>query len=308
MPTRERRRYEPAEATAYRSAAAATDARPGESALLRVTLSADPSAPRKTPPKVKPKYPDGGGDGRWGADGLDREALEILSRHSAMRAVPVSARNWVTRAMGEISNHYAGRLRVERRENEQLAAELTRAREELRSRGADLSDRGVALNDAETAAERDRSDLTRTEREFSAVRSRRDTLERAHALATRQLDETSSRLARCQDECAELREALRRTDNAAKGLAARAAAAADERARVTADEKASLMKCLTREQAYHVSEQAGYRMHSVVQIAPSEACVPSLCPGEAAALAGDGSAATWHAIDADQITEIGGAL
>ena len=66
MPARERRRYQPVEATAYRSAAAATDARPGESALLRVTLSADPSAPRKTPPKVKPKYPDGGGDGQQG--------------------------------------------------------------------------------------------------------------------------------------------------------------------------------------------------------------------------------------------------
>ncbi len=61
-------------------------------------------------------------------------------------------------------------------------------------------------------------------------------------------------------------------------------------------------------QASQISEEGGYRMHSLIQIAPKSAAVVALGGPITSAADAAPQDSVWHTLDPQQITETGGAV
>ena len=224
---------------------------------------------------------------------LEEVALDIFAQYAGGQAIPPGAKQqWVLRALSALEAHYHELRRDDSRRRkrlEKLVGELTQRLEET----------ARSLLGERTRRETAEAELARAKKALDAEAALRAGLEthdqalrRSQTAVEREREQYLAALDRCQEQLAETQAKWSKADAAARHWAHRAHQL-QEQARVAIAQcqearaaKVALQKCLYREKDYQLSEEAGYRLDTVVQIAPTHPTI-TVFGGAARRLADD---------------------
>lgn len=203
-------------------------------------------------------------------------ALEIFAQYAGGATIPPGARQqWVLRALNALEAHYHDLRKDDRKRRtrlEKLTSELTARLEE--TAGALVAER-KRREAAETDLRRAKAALDAEAALRAGLQTHDAALRRSQTAVEREREQYLSALETCQAQLAETHDRWRQADAAARHWSqraleaqhqARTALQEGERARAA---KVALQKCLIREKDYQLSEEAGYRLDAIVQIAPT---------------------------------------
>ena len=203
-------------------------------------------------------------------------ALDIFAQYAGGATIPPGARQqWVLRALNALEAHYHGLRKDDRKRRtrlEKLTAELTQRLEE--TAGALVAER-KRRETAETDLGRAKAALDAEAALSAGLQTHDAALRRSQTAVEREREQYLSALEKCQAQLAETHDRWQHADAAARHWSQRALEAQHqaqialqegERARAA---KVALQKCLIREKDYQLSEEAGYRLDAIVQIAPT---------------------------------------
>lgn len=203
-------------------------------------------------------------------------ALDIFAQYAGGATIPPGARQqWVLRALNALEAHYHDLRKDDRKRRtrlEKLTAELTQRLEE--TAGALVAER-KRRETAEAELARAKAALDAEAALRAGLQTHDAALRRSQTAVERERENYLSALEKCQAQLAETHDRWRQADAAARHWSQRALEA-QEQARIALQEgeraraaKVALQKCLIREKDYQLSEEAGYRLDAIVQIAPT---------------------------------------
>ena len=222
------------------------------------------------------EYDDDDDDGYDAAFDPDPKmvAHDIIAQYAGGQAIGKNIQ-WVLRAMQGLERHYHALRRDDgkrRARLDKLVSQLSERLEET-SEALAAERRARAASDAELAR-------ARAELEGQALggsnqnRAGGGGLQQQLQQQQRKQQQQRAELDGCRNELVQMQERFAQADAAARYWSQQAAQA-QAQARTALQEsqeakaaKVALQKCLIREKDYQLSEQAGYRLDAVVQIAP----------------------------------------
>jgi len=213
---------------------------------------------------------DGGYDAAFDSE-AKLVAHDIIAQYAGGQTIGNNAK-WVLRAMQALERHYHALRRDDGRRRARLDKLVSQLSERLEEASAALAAerRARAASDAE---------LTQLQARLASEPSRaaagggggmqqlQQQQQRQQQMLRAELDACRTELAQTQQLFAQADAAARYWSQHAAEAQAQARAALQESQAATAA-KVALQKCLIREKDYQLSEQAGYRLDAVVQIAP----------------------------------------
>ena len=204
-------------------------------------------------------------------------AMDIFAQYAGGNSIPLvsGSRTWVLRALQALERHYHDLRRDDRKRRERLeslSAELT---ERLEETAQALVAERMARKAADAELRRVRAALDAEAAARTGFETHDKALRRTQTAVERERDQFSAALRGTEAQLADMQQRFTVADAAARSFAQQAAEA-QEQARVALREsqeahaaKVALQKCLLREKDYRLSEEAGYRLDSVVQITPT---------------------------------------
>ena len=227
-------------------------------------------------------------------------AHDIIAQYAGGQAIGNNIQ-WVLRAMQGLERHYHALRRDDgkrRARLDKLVSQLSERLEET-SEALAAERRARAASDAELA--RARAELEGQARGGSD-RAAGGGLQQQLQHQQRQQQQQREELDGCRHELVQTQERFAQADVAARYWAQQAAQA-QAQARTALQEsqeakaaKVALQKCLIREKDYQLSEQAGYRLDAVVQIAPMHPTI-TVFGGAARRPPPDANALETHTLD-----------
>lgn len=227
-------------------------------------------------------------------------AHDIIAQYAGGQAIGNNIQ-WVLRAMQGLERHYHALRRDDgkrRARLDKLVSQLSERLEET-SEALAAERRARAASDAELA--RARAELEGQARGGSD-RAAGGGLQQQLQHQQRQQQQQREELDGCRHELVQTQERFAQADAAARYWSQQAAQA-QAQARTALQEsqeakaaKVALQKCLIREKDYQLSEQAGYRLDAVVQIAPMHPTI-TVFGGAARGPPPDANALETHTLD-----------
>ena len=219
---------------------------------------------------------DGGYDAAFDSE-AKLVAHDIIAQYAGGQTIGNNIQ-WVLRAMQALERHYHALRRddgLRRARLDKLVSQLSERLEEA-SAALAAERRARAASDAELARlQVDMEGQARVASEPSraagggggGVQQLQQQQQRQQQMLRAELDACRTELAQAQQLFAQADAAARYWSQQAAEAQAQARTALQESQAATAA-KVALQKCLIREKDYQLSEQAGYRLDAVVQIAP----------------------------------------
>ena len=219
---------------------------------------------------------DGGYDAAFDSE-AKLVAHDIIAQYAGGQTIGNNIQ-WVLRAMQALERHYHALRRDDGRRRARLDKLVSQLSERLEEASAALAAerRARAASDAELARlQADMEGRARVASEPSrAAGGGGGGMQQLQQQQQRQQQMLRAELDACRTELAQTQQLFAQADAAARYWSQQAAEAQSQ-ARTALQEsqaataaKVALQKCLIREKDYQLSEQAGYRLDAVVQIAP----------------------------------------
>ena len=210
--------------------------------------------------------------------GLSDAARDIMMRGG----VPGNATQWVARVAKGLEAHYRTLQREDGVRIAKLESRLVRQERELAEARANTKAEMDARLGAEAEARRTAEALAANRELTKGLEASNDSLRRVKSGHDRDRGQVVSLLQKAEAERDAMAARLGEAEEALRGWMARAEAlqqGANEAARVLDGERASkiaLQRCLVRERDYPFGAEAGFQMHTVVQLAPTRPTVTVL--------------------------------
>ena len=210
--------------------------------------------------------------------GLSDAARDIMMRGG----VPGNATQWVARVAKGLEAHYRTLQREDGVRIAKLESRLVRQERELAEARATTKAEMDARLAAEAEARRTAEALAANRELTKGLEASNDSLRRVKSGHDRDRGQVVSLLQKAEAERDAMAARLGEAEEALRGWMTRAEAlqqGANEAARVLDGERASkyaLQRCLLRERDYPFGAEAGFQMHTVVQLAPTRPTVTVL--------------------------------
>ena len=210
--------------------------------------------------------------------GLSDAARDIMMRGG----VPGNATQWVARVAKGLEAHYRTLQREDGVRIAKLESRLVRQERELADARATTKAEMDARLAAEAEARRTAEALAANRELTKGLEASNDSLRRVKSGHDRDRGQVVSLLQKAEAERDAMAARLGEAEEALRGWMVRAEAlqqGANEAARVLDGERASkvaLQRCLVRERDYPFGAEAGFQMHTVVQLAPTRPTVTVL--------------------------------
>ena len=222
----------------------------------------------------------------WAFSEGEQLVQEIVQHYAGERladdALQGTRRQWILRALRALEAHFSGLRRADGVQLMRCGAEISALKASLSETNETLALERQARKETEAELARTREALRAQEELSTSLQQHNSTLQRTKQALQADLAAANDAIRRCHVELARQFERAEERGRQLEMWKAREGSARREVAAVSAERdtahaaQLSLQKNLLRERDYQMSNEAGYVLQSIVQLAPSTVTVSAI--------------------------------